>query len=280
MIIWIASYPKSGNTWMRAIISSLIYSDDGLFNFSYIEKIRQFPQKKYFEEFTDKLSDINELKKYWILAQEKINLDNKIKFLKTHHINCKIDNFAFTDKQCTKATIYIVRDPRNLVDSISNHFSKSTKEAKEFLLSTKIISRNTGVDLKGDNIVTMVGSWKEHYRFWNNNTENILLIKYEDLLNNVSKELDRIIIFLKKFIEFNVSEKKKKNIIETTSFNFLKKLEDQGDFKENVSLKGTDKKIPFFNKGPKNIWQGKLDKEIQIEIEKKFKSELVELGYL
>ena len=34
MIIWIASYPNSGNTWVRSIISSLIYSDDGIFKFS------------------------------------------------------------------------------------------------------------------------------------------------------------------------------------------------------------------------------------------------------
>ena len=32
-ILWIASYPKSGNTWMRAIISSLFFSNNGKFSF-------------------------------------------------------------------------------------------------------------------------------------------------------------------------------------------------------------------------------------------------------
>ena len=51
MIIWLASYPKSGNTWVRSIISSLIYSNDGIFNFELLRKIDQFPEKKYLKDF-------------------------------------------------------------------------------------------------------------------------------------------------------------------------------------------------------------------------------------
>ena len=83
MIIWLASYPKSGNTWLRSLISGLMYSDDGVFNFNYIKKIKQFPSKEFFQDFTKDLYNIHEVKKYWILAQEKINLNNKVKFLKT-----------------------------------------------------------------------------------------------------------------------------------------------------------------------------------------------------
>ena len=47
MIIWLSSYPKNGNTWLRALISAYYYSDDGFFlgdqNLRYIQ---QFPVKK------------------------------------------------------------------------------------------------------------------------------------------------------------------------------------------------------------------------------------------
>ena len=76
MIIWIASYPKSGNTWVRSIISSLIYSDDGNFDFDLLKKIQQFPNKKYFENFTNDFNNINEIKKYWIESQNFINLES------------------------------------------------------------------------------------------------------------------------------------------------------------------------------------------------------------
>ena len=75
MIIWIASFPKSGNTWVRSMISSLIYTDNGIFNFEIIKKIQQFPNKKHFENLTEEYQNIHELKKFWITAQDKINLD-------------------------------------------------------------------------------------------------------------------------------------------------------------------------------------------------------------
>ena len=113
MIIWVASYPKSGNTWIRSIISSLVYTKDGIFDFPSIKKIDQYPQRRFFEYFTQDYNNIHEIKKHWITSQERINLDTKIKFFKTHHLNCKIDNYPFTNKKCTKATIYIIRDPRS-----------------------------------------------------------------------------------------------------------------------------------------------------------------------
>ncbi len=67
MIFWIASYPKSGNTWLRALISTYYYSEDGNFNQKLLKKIDQFPTKKYFKEFNYFMSedfsliDINKL---------------------------------------------------------------------------------------------------------------------------------------------------------------------------------------------------------------------------
>ena len=58
MIIWCASYPKSGNTWIRAIITSLVYSENGLFNFNMLKKINLFPKRCYFKEFTNDYSDL------------------------------------------------------------------------------------------------------------------------------------------------------------------------------------------------------------------------------
>ena len=280
MIIWLASYPKSGNTWLRSLISGLMYSDDGVFNFNYIKKIKQFPSKEFFQDFTKDLYNIHEVKKYWILAQEKINLDNEVKFLKTHNLNCNIDNYSFSDKNNTLATIYIVRDPRNLVDSISNHFGKSIEESKNFILSPKVISTHKQTYSAGGEVITYIGSWQEHFNFWTKNTENLLLIKYEDLISDPHRELNKIINFLKKFCEVEANENKKQNLINSTSFESLKKMEQQGHFTESVFSKNSSKKIDFFNKGPNNIWKDNLQKDIQEEIELKLKKEMLELGYL
>ena len=280
MIIWLASYPKSGNTWVRSMVAALMHTDDGEFHFDLLDQIKQFPIKNYFTNFTNDFGDINEIKKHWLSAQDLINLDNKVKFLKTHHINCKIDQYNFTDKKNTLATIYIVRDPRNLVNSISNHFSKSLEESKKFLLTTRLIG---GSNLEKNSVKTLLGSWSDHYKFWKNNNKNFLLIKYEDLLENTNSELIKIITFIKKFTPIQTNDIKNKNIIRTTSFNHLKNLEEKGGFKENAhdrTDKAINKKKKFFYLGPDNNWKDSLDKKIKDEIEFELSTEMKELGYL
>ena len=50
MIIWISSYPKSGNTWLRSLISNYFFSEDGNFNFELIKQIDSFPSPKFFKK--------------------------------------------------------------------------------------------------------------------------------------------------------------------------------------------------------------------------------------
>lgn len=280
MIIWLASYPKSGNTWVRSIISALLFTNDGKFNFGLIKNIKQFPIKEFFQNFTNDFGNFNEIKKYWISAQEAINIDKKVKFFKTHHLNCKIDNYNFTNSKNTLATIYIVRDPRNLVSSISNHYSKTLEEAKNFLVTPRFIAGHKKDSISKDkNLKTLIGTWSEHYNFWKKNNKNFLLIRYEDLIYNPEEQLKKIINFLSKFIIINTNEEKNKKIIETTSFENLKKLENLGTFNENA-YENSEKKINFFYLGPNNNWQKNLDNQIKNEIEEKFSKEMKELNYL
>ena len=278
MIIWIASYPKSGNTWLRSIITSLLYTTDGIFDFKLIKKIKQFPTRDQFQDFTKNFNDINEISKFWLLAQDKINLTEEIKFFKTHNLNCAVNKNSFTNKSHTLGTIYVVRDPRNLVNSIKNHYNKGNdEEAKNFLISKKILSR-VPKDNEAD-IATLLGSWSDHYNFWTKKNSNLLLIKYEDLILDTKKELERIIIYLKKFMTVEINPEKIKNILSTTSFDHLKNLENKGLFNENV-YDSKKNKIRFFNKGPSNDWTKVLDKKIQDDIEKIFYKEMKELGYI
>ena len=130
MIIWVASYPKSGNTWVRSLLSTYLYSKKGNFEFNVLSNIDAFPSKKYFEPFLTSFDDIKKVSSFWLKAQSKINLNSDITFLKTHSALCSLENNPFTDKFNTKAVIYVVRDPRNVITSISNHYSLDMEEAR------------------------------------------------------------------------------------------------------------------------------------------------------
>ena len=280
MIIWLASYPKSGNTWVRSMITSLLYSEDGNFDFRLIGKIDQFPEKKYFKDLIKDFNDFQEIYKNWIVAQDKINLDRKVKILKTHQGKFTISNNNFTNSENTLGVIYIVRDPRTLVKSISNHYTLSAEDAFNFLIHPRLMGDGKSFKEKEDGLYNILGKWDEHYRSWTTNKKNLLLIKYEDLIKNTEVELKKIIEFLQKYLTFEFDEKKIKNILKTTSFESLKNMEKLGKFKEQSENKIDGKKVEFFNLGPKNIWQENLKKEIVSEIEKNFNDTMKELKYL
>ena len=69
MIFWIASYPKSGNTWLRALLSAYYYTIDGIYTGDILlNNIDQFPQKKYLNKFNYILEKPGETGKLWIKA--------------------------------------------------------------------------------------------------------------------------------------------------------------------------------------------------------------------
>lgn len=280
MIIWLASYPKSGNTWVRSIISSLLYTNDGIFNLKLLRQIDQFPEKKYFKDLINDFGNFNQIKSHWILAQDKINLDGKKKLFKTHQGKYTIEGDNFVNSENTSGVIYVVRDPRTVVSSISNHYTKSINDSLKFMLSPSMIGNAKSFEEKKSGLLTLLGKWNEHYRSWTKVKKNLLLIKYEDLLLKPDLELEKITSFLKKYFQFETNEKKNRNILDTTSFQNLKKMENKYSFNEAVLNKETNSKVNFFNLGPKNNWRNLLNREVIKSIEENFASEMKELDYL
>jgi len=79
MIIWIASYPKSGNTWVRSLLSSYYFSNDGNFHFNLLKNIDQYPQQKFFKQ---KINKPGEISNFWESSQKEIVKKKKLFFLK------------------------------------------------------------------------------------------------------------------------------------------------------------------------------------------------------
>ena len=97
MFIWLASYPKSGNTLVRSLLSSYFFSKDGIFNFELIKNIKQFPTKELFLKNGVDTNNEKEVIRSYLKVQESINLKNSIQFLKTHSYLFNIENNPFTN---------------------------------------------------------------------------------------------------------------------------------------------------------------------------------------
>ena len=179
MIIWIASYPKSGNTLLRSLLASYFFSNDGNFEFNDLNHIKQFPATENFKKLGIDLSNESEVFQNFIEAQKLINKENnKIKFIKTHSSLCKINNCNFTDLKNTLGVIYIVRDPRNVVTSFAHHYNLNVEQATDTLIDETRWLIKTEKMYK-----TFLGSWNVNYNSWKQLNERFMLVKYEDLVN-------------------------------------------------------------------------------------------------
>ena len=283
MIIWLASYPKSGNTWVRSFLTSLIYKKDGTADLNSMP-ISQYPLRSHFNGLVNEFDNINLLSEKWISSQDLLNLDNKIKFFKTHHVMCNFGKNSFTNYENTFGVIYIVRDPRNVITSILNYYSKNNyEEAKQFLFDERKIigvdSSKNNEHQRGNNIITLISSWKTHYNSWKNFKKNFLLIKYENLINDEINEFSKIRNYLENKLNLRFSNNKFDTAISSNSFAKLKKIEETEGFSENVKI-NSNSEVNFFNLGPKNDYKNLLDERISKEIEKIFSHEMKELGYI
>ena len=284
MFVWLASYPKSGNTLVRSLLASYFFSKDGIFNFDLIKNIKQFPHAGLFESLGLDIKNEKELIKNYIKVQESFNQKNSTQFLKTHSYLFNIEGNGFTDLNNTLGAIYIVRDPRNVVTSLANFLDMSITKATDHLIQSPHIGGILNANKKQDIMKTYTGTWSGNFNSWKSFKSNgkYLLIKYEDLISNKEENLKKILKFIYKLknINFEIDETKIKNVIQSTSFENMKNLEKEKGFEEaRINIK-TKEKIPFFNLGPKNEWKKLLDLEIIKKIEKAFKKEMKELEYL
>ena len=277
MIIWIASYPKSGNTWVRSIISSYFFSENGDFDFSLLKKISLYPGPKYFK---NKITKPGEVSLFWESSQKKVIKNQKRIFLKTHNALISLNNRNFTSEKTTLGVIYIVRDPRNIISSLKNHYDlKDYEETFEFMKNKKkyIWDIRNQNDFSG---FQFLGSWSDHYKSWIKNTKfKTLIIKYEDLEKDCYTTSHKLIeyILLLNGQNNKVNEKKLFQSIETTKFDILQSREKETGFDESIKI--NEKNKSFFYLGPENKWQKTLPKEILSKAEKEFRDDLNFFNY-
>lgn len=249
-IIWLASYPKSGNTWMRSLLAHYLMPEGKAPD---INNLRQFTtgdsRKDFFDAAAGGKYEGRNLEDWMRVRGTALRLIAASKpdhhFVKTHCQTVRLFGKDVIPPELTAAAIYIMRNPFDLAPSFARHQNCDLDLAIEQMCNS---SMATGT-LTG--IVDLLGRWDDHVHVWT--TAPGLprhVIRYEDMLANTGKTMRGL---LGKFLRVKVDGPKLARAIKATKFESMKRFEEKHGFAEKPSEMKT-----FFAKGQAGVWREDL----------------------
>ena len=255
-ILWLASYPKSGNTWLRAFLANLFTNAKVPVD---INKLPNFAFAEYRLEFYERLSgksrDQLDDKALNILrpdVQRYLAASNKGQsvMVKTHAAMGFQDNVPTILPEATAGAIYVVRNPLDVTVSYAHHVGIDYDRAVEAMsLSTNMLATS------GDFCFQLLGSWSDHVRSWVDGGKNGLplhVVRYEDLQCQPEKTFGGIM----KFLKLPKNDERLERAIRHASFKELRRQEDTTGFIEK-----SKKAEKFFRTGQIGGWKQDLTPE-------------------
>ena len=270
-IIWIASFPKSGNTWMRAFLANYVlnqkqpYPIDELGSFSLSDTRPRFFQAAS-QQSVEQLSQADVLKLRCRCQALIADFKNHDHFVKTHSRYGIYNSHSLINDSVSKGAIYLVRNPLDLVISYSAHLGVSIDEAIDAMDGTP----NLTVEAD-NNVVTVMGSWSEHADSWlTNKSIPRILVRYEDLVKDPTKEFNKVLSTL----GMEIDDDQLNNAIRFSSFSELAKQESISGFRERPPHAKQ-----FFRQGVSGQWKHILQRSQVEKIILAHGNVMTKLGY-
>jgi len=258
-IVWLASYPKSGNTWMRTFFWALM--NKGPLNLNRIQTGGIFSGKNVVENSLDVNPDLfhaHELEEMQRQAHgQYFSKATETKFIKVHdaYTFSMWDGKPLIPLEPHHKVLHIVRNPLDVVPSFANHSSKDY----DSIIEKSLNNPNGGLAQKhswGNQFGQLMGTWSMHTASWmNQDVAPMKLVRYEDMHASPFETFKSIV----QFVGFDVTDEKIQETIDRTRFDKIQQLEAEKGFRENVNLESR-----FFFHGKTNRWKEVLNEE-QIE---------------
>lgn len=260
-IVWLASYPKSGNTWFRSFLSSLLNNGNLDINNLKIDEI--FSARSRFDIFTDidstELYDI-EVKKILpdvMCCFAGLN-NNGLQFVKVHDAyTLNSHQRPIIPTEPTLCALYFIRNPLDIAVSFANHSGSTIDEAITTMNDVNgVLARQKDHQNTNNLFTQLMLDWSGHVKSWTTNMPfPVLVIRYEDLLADTMSTFRKAISFM----GIEKSDEEIQNAINESSFAKLKEQELANGFKEKNPRGGV-----FFRNGVAGNWVKELTQE-QIE---------------
>ncbi len=272
-ILWLASYPKSGNTWMRAFLHNVLRNPDqpadinqmtgaltqGESSLGWYRVANRRPPEQW------KPSEIARMRPH---VHEMISRGQKgTVFCKTHNALTRWHGQPTVNTRVSTGAIYIVRNPLDVLLSFADFQAVPVDEA-----ITMMATRDFATPLTDRNVPELLGNWSQHVASWTaEGNKGLHVVRYEDMLADPHQAFGAVLAFMK----LDVPRARLDKAIRNASFRELRRQEDERGFNERPAHQER-----FFRKGVAGGWKEALTKEQVARICADHGDRMVRFGYL
>jgi len=271
-ILWLASFPKSGNTWARALLANYIAGSEAGVD---INKLPAFAladsgiwayERAAGRKLPDAaLEDIMPLKPKAHAAIA--NTNQNLVFAKTHSALRVLHGVPTITPGVTAGAVYILRNPLDVVLSYADHYGLSHTDTVEAISSKNLITMG-----RTDRAPEYLGDWSAHVRGWTRAPGLVrTVLRYEDMQADAGKALRQILNMLRQPID----QAKTRQSVSNSTFDALKNQEAMKGFNE----KSRNQKR-FFRAGTAGQWRTDLAPDLVTRMIEKHRDVMTEFGYL
>ena len=275
-ILWIASYPKSGNTWTRTFLHNLLKileeDDDSPQDINAMNEFTTWEiSAKAYEKFLGKPAkdcDRKEIAALRPTVQKEIadNTDG-LAMVKTHHALVMDRGTPTINFAVTSGAIYLVRNPLDVAISYSHHMSSTVDFAIE-----EMATRDLETTVTEKSIYEVYGAWSQHVESWTRKPHRtIYIMRYEDML------ADPVQLFggLARHLLLKPTPAQLKTAVDRSSFETLQKQEAESGFREKPDVAER-----FFREGKAGQWRQQLNRRQIRKIVQTHHVQMQRFGYL
>lgn len=248
-LIWLASYPKSGNTWLRAFLTNYFIGGETPLPLSDLGKLTEVDCN------AGKISEIagrnhRELEAPEIYRARQTYLASLAKrpkptLVKTHNARGEVAGVEVIPVALSKAAVYLVRNPLDMLISYADHMGHGFEQAASNIADPRNVS--PGSDRQ---TLHFLGSWSTHVKSWlGGQGISTRILRYEDMLDHPEKSFASAL----EVMGAPLDKARLAKAIDASGFETLSRQEAEQGFGERSEVQAR-----FFRSGKKNQWQDVL----------------------
>lgn len=252
-IVWLASYPKSGNTWCRVFLANYLLATLEPIPINEVHRIgigdavanayRIVAGGRY-----DPMDTMGHLRLREKVLRGIVNNGADLNFVKTHNVKDRAFGVELILSRYTRAAVYILRDPLDVAVSYARHYGHTPSEA------ARAISRpDNTTSADPTSVMQYLGDWSDHVTGWTETADfPVHVMRYEDMKADAAQAFAGLLAFL----GIPVDAERLERAVRFSSFDEMKRQESVTPFIERST--NLDR---FFHTGEIGQWQGALAPE-------------------